>query len=48
MVYENQAEMDEVPGKLDNNSFILNQDNVFKEYQQAMTVSDTKMEFGLI
>jgi hypothetical protein len=33
MVYENQAEMDQVLGKLDDNSFIINQDNVFKEYQ---------------
>jgi len=36
MVYENQAEMDEVTGKLDNNTFILNQDHVFEEYQQAI------------
>ena len=33
MVYENQAEMDLVIGKLDENSFIINQENEFKEYQ---------------
>jgi hypothetical protein len=33
MVYDTQAEMDQVIGKLDNNSFILNQDELFKEYQ---------------
>ncbi|MEJ0079412.1 MAG: DUF4954 family protein [Puia sp.] len=33
MVYESQAEMDQVLGKLDDNSFIINQEKVFKEYQ---------------
>jgi Domain of unknown function (DUF4954) len=33
MVYENQAEMDQVIGKLDDNSFINNQDKVFQAYQ---------------
>jgi hypothetical protein len=33
MVYENQAEMDQVIGKLDDNSFIKNQEKVFQEYQ---------------
>jgi hypothetical protein len=33
MVYDNQAEMDQVIGKLDDNSFIKNQDKVFQEYQ---------------
>jgi len=33
MVYENQAEMDQVIGKLDENSFIKNQEQVFKDYQ---------------
>jgi len=36
MVYENQAEMDQVIGKLDDNSFIKNQDRVFQEYQGAV------------
>jgi Domain of unknown function (DUF4954) len=33
MVYENQAEMDQVLGKLDDNGFIINQEKVLKEYQ---------------
>jgi Domain of unknown function (DUF4954)/Domain of unknown function (DUF6819) len=33
MVYENQIEMDQVIGKLEDNSFINNQDKVFREYQ---------------
>jgi hypothetical protein len=33
MVYESQAEMDQVLGKLDDNSFIINQEKLFKEYQ---------------
>jgi carbonic anhydrase/acetyltransferase-like protein (isoleucine patch superfamily) len=33
MVYENQAEMDQVIGKLDENSFIKNQDKILDEYQ---------------
>jgi hypothetical protein len=33
MVYENQAEMDLVIGKLDDNSFIKNQEKNFIEYQ---------------
>ncbi len=33
MVYESQAEMDQVLGKLDENSFIINQEKLFKEYQ---------------
>jgi hypothetical protein len=36
MVYENQAEMDQVIGKLDDNSFIRNQNNVFHEYQSVV------------
>jgi hypothetical protein len=36
MVYENQAEMDQVIGKLDENSFIKNQDKLFREYQDAV------------
>jgi hypothetical protein len=33
MVYDSQAEMDQVLGKLDDNSFIINQEKMFKEYQ---------------
>jgi len=33
MVYESQAEMDQVLGKLDDNGFIINQEKMFKEYQ---------------
>jgi hypothetical protein len=33
MVYESQAEMDQVIGKLDDNSFIINQEKEFKKYQ---------------
>ncbi len=36
MVYENQAEMDQVIGKLDDNSFIKNQEKVFQEYQEVV------------
>jgi carbonic anhydrase/acetyltransferase-like protein (isoleucine patch superfamily) len=36
MVYENQAEMDQVVGKLDDNSFIKNQDKIFQEYQATV------------
>jgi len=36
MVYENQAEMDQVVGKLDENSFIKNQDRLFSEYQATV------------
>jgi hypothetical protein len=36
MVYENQAEMDEVIGKLDDNSFIKNQEKVFREYHSLI------------
>ncbi len=36
MVYENQTEMDQVIGKLDENSFIKNQDIAFREYQTAI------------
>jgi carbonic anhydrase/acetyltransferase-like protein (isoleucine patch superfamily) len=35
MVYENQAEMDQVLGKLDDNSFIKNQKGIFDEYQNT-------------
>ncbi len=34
MVYENQAEMDQVVGKLDDNSFIKNQELLFNTYRQ--------------
>ena len=33
MVYENQDEMDQVVGKLDDNSFIRNQEKIFEDYQ---------------
>ncbi len=36
MVYENQAEMDQVIGKLEDNSFIKNQDALFGEYRSAL------------
>ncbi len=36
MVYENQAEMDQVIGKLEENSFIKNQDIAFREYQSTI------------
>jgi Domain of unknown function (DUF4954) len=36
MVYENQAEMDQVIGKLEDNNFINNQDKVFMEYQSMI------------
>ena len=36
MVYENQAEMDQVIGKLDENTFIKNQDMAFREYQSTI------------
>ncbi len=36
MVYENQAEMDQVIGKLDENSFIKNQDMAYQEYQSTI------------
>jgi hypothetical protein len=36
MVYENQDEMDLVIGKLDDNSFIKNQEKVFIEYQSQV------------
>jgi hypothetical protein len=36
MVYENQAEMDQVLGKLDDNSFINNQEKEFNEYQSRI------------
>ena len=36
MVYENQDEMDTVIGKLDDNSFINNQDKLFREYQHTI------------
>ncbi len=36
MVYESQAEMDQVIGKLDDNGFINNQNLVFKEYQNTI------------
>ncbi len=38
MVYENQAEMDQVIGKLDENSFIKNQDIAFREYQSTILI----------
>jgi carbonic anhydrase/acetyltransferase-like protein (isoleucine patch superfamily) len=36
MVYTSQAEMDQVIGKLDDNSFIKNQEKLFREYQSAV------------
>ncbi len=36
MVYENDAEMEQVIGKLDDNSFIRNQDKVFLEYKSSV------------
>jgi hypothetical protein len=36
MVYENQAEMDQVLGKLDDNGFIKNENDRFEEYQSAI------------
>jgi Domain of unknown function (DUF4954) len=36
MVYENQAEMDHIIGKLDENSFIKNQNNLFQQYQTTI------------
>lgn len=38
MVYENKAEMDQVLGKLDDNSFIKNQDKIFEEYRSSADV----------
>jgi Domain of unknown function (DUF4954) len=35
MVYENEAEMDQVLGKLDDNSFIKNQNRILEEYQNS-------------
>jgi hypothetical protein len=34
MVYENQDEMDQVVGKLDDNSFINNQKKTFDQYKK--------------
>ena len=39
--------MDQVLGKLDDNSFIKNQEKLFKEYQLAYSRPDTKMEIEL-
>jgi hypothetical protein len=36
MVYENQAEMDQVLGKLDDNGFIKNENDLFEEYRSAI------------
>ena len=36
MVYENQAEMDQVIGKLDDNSFIKSREKLFQEYQAVV------------
>ncbi|HSZ33325.1 MAG TPA: DUF4954 family protein [Puia sp.] len=36
MVYENESEMDQVLGKLDDNSFIKNQNIIFDEYQNSI------------
>jgi NDP-sugar pyrophosphorylase family protein len=36
MVYDNQAEMDKVIGKLDENSFIKNQEKAFLEYEYSV------------
>jgi hypothetical protein len=36
MVYENDAEMDQVIGKLENNSFIKNQDENFAQYRSTV------------
>jgi len=38
MLYENQAEMDQVLGKLDDNSFIKNRQEIFMEYQKSVDV----------
>ena len=45
MVYESQAEMDQVLGKLDDNSFIINQEKVFKEYQ--LLIQDLMQKWNL-
>jgi hypothetical protein len=45
MVYENQAEMDQVIGKLDDNSFIKNQNIEFQKYQA--TVQDLIQKWKL-
>ena len=45
MVYESQAEMDQVLGKLDENSFIINQEKLFKEYQ--LHISDLIQKWNL-
>jgi Domain of unknown function (DUF4954) len=46
MVYENQAEMDQVLGKLDDNSFIKNQQEIFMEYQKNVDVIVKKWTSG--
>jgi Domain of unknown function (DUF4954) len=46
MVYENQAEMDLVVGKLDDNSFINTQYKVFREYKTAADKIIKKWKFG--
>jgi len=46
MVYADQAEMDQVLGKLDENSFINNQDKVLLEYQSSVKdlIHDWKLD----
>jgi Domain of unknown function (DUF4954) len=46
MVYENQAEMDQVLGKLDDNNFIKNQQEIFMEYQKNADVIVKKWTSG--
>jgi Domain of unknown function (DUF4954) len=46
MVYENQAEMDQVLGKLDDNSFIKSQQEIFMEYQKNMDTIVKKWTSG--
>lgn len=45
MVYESQAEMDQVLGKLNDNSFIINQEKAFKEYQ--LQIHDLMQKWNL-
>jgi len=46
MLYENEAEMDQVIGRLDDNSFIKNQDKVFGEYQSVVNDLIQKWKLG--
>jgi hypothetical protein len=45
MVYESQNEMDQVIGKLNENSFIINQEKEFKEYQ--LRIEDLMQKWDL-